>query len=140
MAKTARAKWILALAASLAFAIGVSAQTEKLDLNSYYRYPLSVGAEYQSITPFGDYKSNFDLYDISAHIRYPIPKLPSLQPSFQGGLLQFSSRDLAKKWEHKDIYGLLGASYSNRISKTFELSRGALGGRFAISLRESGPR
>jgi hypothetical protein len=121
MSRSSKRSWAI-LTLGLFFLLGsADAQEAKLDLNGYYRYPLSLGAQYQSLTPFGDYHSSFDLYDISAIIRYPIPRLPSLQPSLQGGMLQFSPRTAGDKWEHQDLYGMIGASYANRFSKTFEL-------------------
>jgi hypothetical protein len=118
--KQSLSRSMIALALAASFATGY-AQDTKTDYNRYYRYPLSLGAQYQSLTALGSYRSSYDLYDISALIRYPLPKLPSLQPSLQGGLIQFSPREDDTKWEHKDVYGLLGASYTKRFSKSFEL-------------------
>ncbi|MBL8966548.1 MAG: tetratricopeptide repeat protein [Spirochaetaceae bacterium] len=108
-----------ALGLVLSGALG--AQDRGLDLNTYYHYPFSIGGQYQSLSPFGNYRSAFDLYDLAAVLRYPLPRLPTLQPSLQAGVIQFSPRGDDKAWEHKDAYALLGAAYSNRFSKTFEL-------------------
>ncbi|MDT8273430.1 MAG: hypothetical protein RRA35_09595, partial [Desulfomonilia bacterium] len=76
----------------LAFVLGwpVFAQAEPVNFNHYYKYVLSVGAEYQSLSPFGDYGVEYTtIYDLSAILRLPMPFLPSLYPLVQGGLIQF---------------------------------------------------
>ena len=119
------------LTAGLAAAAG--AQGAKPDLTSYYRYPAALSARYGSLKPLGVYGSDFDLYELSAALRLPIPALPALQPSLQGGLAQFTPRDAASKWEHRDLFGLLGLGYSRRLTKTFELG-GELAGGASLSL------
>ena len=100
---------------------GMRAQNLRESLDLHYRYPISIGGGYQSLSPFGDYRSDFDLYGLAATLRYPLPRQPSLLPLLKVGVLQFASKGNDKSWEHKDLYGLLGAGWSKRLSKTFEL-------------------
>ncbi len=66
--------------------ISLSAQdTEtKVNYNEVYRFPVSIGAEVQFLSPlelFGtDYKGDFTIMDISTLARFPIPSVPVLQP------------------------------------------------------------
>jgi hypothetical protein len=106
---------------SLVLANPLAAEDPKVDLNSYYRFPFSVGVSYQALSPLGDYRTGFDLYDLSAVFRYPLPLFPTVQPILQAGLLEFSPRSTDTKWEHKDLYALIGASYANRFNSTFEV-------------------
>lgn len=117
---------VLALAALCVAPLAVQGQSAAENLDEHYRYPVSFGGQYQTLSPFGAYRSDFDLYDLSALVRYPLPRRPEVQPEFQAGMLQFSPRGDDKSWEHKDVYALVGASLSSRFSKTFEL-----GGEFA---------
>jgi len=113
---------IFAALAGLCLAAGSLAALDRdSSLDSYYRYPVSIGGQYQSLSPFGGFRSDFDLYDLAALVRYPLPGLPEVQPLFLGGVIQFAPRGDDQSWEHKDLYALLGAAYSSRFSKTFEL-------------------
>jgi len=56
-------------------------QDTQINYNTYYRYPFSVGLQYQSLTPFADYGSNFNIFDLSALLRWPFLKTPVLVPS-----------------------------------------------------------
>ncbi len=112
---------LVALVAFLSVTSVLPAEDAAPDLNEYYRYPFSVGGQYQALSPFGAYRADFDLFDVSAVARYPLPGFPFVQPFLQGGLIQFSPRDPGNTWEHKDAYALVGAAYSSRFSKSFEV-------------------
>ncbi len=115
-----RPGWYIALV-SLFFLGPLCAEVPPTDLNNYYQFPLSFGVQYQTVSPFGDYRSDFDVYDLSAEVRWPIPGLHVVQLTASGGLEQFSPRGNDKKWDHQDLYALLGGGYAYRFSKTFEL-------------------
>jgi len=104
--------------------------TAEVNYNTYYRYPFSVGVEYQSLTPFGDYGNNYNIYEISAHIRWPFLKTPLLQPTLRLGIMTFDSQDIEnpKTWDHRHYYGALGMAYSNRFTRNFEVGAEILGG------------
>ena len=55
-------------AAALAFP-----QRNEINYNTYYRFPLSLGVEYQSLSPFAVYGSQYNLFELSANLRWPIP-------------------------------------------------------------------
>ncbi len=95
-------------------------QETELDLDHYYKFPLALGLEYQSLSLLNEYKNKFNVYDISANIRWPIPPLPILQPALQFGLMQYESLDLEnpEKWSHSHVYGMLGLAYSHKLTKT----------------------
>lgn len=115
----------------LVSAFGLPAQNvPKQNLNTYYRFPLSVGAEYESLSPFGPYRAMFNSYEISGHLRWPIPSLPVIQPMLKGGIMRFDSTDLAEpsKWSHTNWFGAAGLAASYRFAKTFEIGVEALGG------------
>jgi hypothetical protein len=100
------------------------ADSEKVaaNLNEHYRFPISAGIEYQSLTPFASYNTDYNIIDISGEVRYPIPSIPVLQPLFHAGVVRFDSLDPAfpEKWDHMHIYGNLGIAYVNRFVKNFE--------------------
>jgi len=100
------------------------------NLNSYYRFPFSLSAEYESLSPFGTYGATFNAYQISGLLRWPIPPLPVVQPTFKAGMMQFDSRDLSEpaKWSHSNWFAALGISFSHRFAKTFEVGAEVLGG------------
>ncbi len=114
-------------AAALAFP-----QSLGLDYNTYYRFPLSFGVEYQSLSPFVTYDegSPFNIFDLSFQVRWPIPSLPVLQPTATAGMLRFDSQDAAKPlmWDHTHWYGALGLNVAHRFAKNFEVGGEALVG------------
>jgi len=99
-------------------------QSDSIDYNYYYRFPFSLGVEYQILSPFGDYASDYNIFDLSVDFKYPIPTLPVLQPSLRLGMMNFDNQNLENpsKWDSTQWYGMLGAAYSNRFMKNFELS------------------
>ncbi|OHD20895.1 MAG: hypothetical protein A2Y38_06535 [Spirochaetes bacterium GWB1_59_5] len=120
---------ILVLTLSSTALLGLSAQTDGLDLNEYYRFPLSLGLQYKALTPLETYRSGYDLFDLSADFRLPLPSMPVIQASVEGGMMQFSARDSTDaRWEHRDMYGLLGAVWSTRLTKNYEVGVQLTGG------------
>ncbi len=119
----------------LLFAAGwpVFAQQEPVNYNQLYKYLLSVGVEYQNLSPFGDYGVDYtSYYDLSAVVRFPFPFLPSLYPLAQGGMIQFVAAQADESWAHRHWYGTLGLGYSRRFSKNFEV-----GGELALGASEA---
>ena len=112
---------ILALAAATT-AWGQSAGSE-VDLNTYYQFPLSIGFEYQSLTPFSSFNVPYSIFDAAGTVTLPFRSLPVLQAFVRGGYTRFNSLDtqFPGKWDHYHLYGALGMAYSNRIAKNFEL-------------------
>jgi tetratricopeptide (TPR) repeat protein len=120
MAELRKRIGIMVLSAAIC-AAEAGAQATGAGLDEFYRYPLSIGARYQTLTPFGDYRSDFDVYRLSALLRWPLPRHPRVQPLLEGGMDQYSASTSASQWSHKDLFGLLGLGWSSRFSKTFEL-------------------
>jgi hypothetical protein len=101
------------------------AELPATDLDEYYRFPISVGVEYQTLSPVTAYEwgSPFSIYDLSAVVRVPLPSLPVLQPILRFGVILFDSRSLTEppaKWDHTDVYAALGAGYAHRFAKYLE--------------------
>jgi hypothetical protein len=111
---------VLALTAAGAFA-------QSTNLSSYYRFPFSIEVEYQSLTPFGAFGKDFNIYSLLASFRLPIPGLPQLQPMAQLGYGQFDDRSVPA-WSHQLYSGSLGAAWAERFSKNFELGGEILAG------------
>jgi tetratricopeptide (TPR) repeat protein len=106
-----------------------SAQELRQDLNRYYRFPLSVGVEFQSLTPFADYGRGFSAYSLQADVRVPLPRLPSLQPSLQLGFMPFTDlRGGSVDWSHRHYFAALGLAYAERFARSFELGADLSGG------------
>ena len=107
-----------------------SPQAPVLNYNSYYRFPLSLGVEYQSLSPFAAYGSQYNIFDLSANLRWPIPAVPVLQPTLKGGMIRFDSQDPVEplKWDHTHWYGALGLDVAHRFAKNFEIGAEALAG------------
>ena len=105
-------------------------QSASVDYNDFYRFPLSLGIEYQNLSPFADYASTYNIFDLSANVRWPIPSRPVFQPMLRLGMMSFDNQDLTEplKWDHNDYYVQLGAAYSNRFQKNFEIGGELLAG------------
>ena len=67
------------------FPIQALSRDQGLDYNKHYQFPISLGVGYQTLSPFATYGSNFNIYEISAIARYPIPTSPVLQPTLKLG-------------------------------------------------------
>ena len=111
-----------------ACAVNGFSQSGELDLNEHYKFPFSIGFEYQSLSPLTDYGSNATAFELSGIFRYPLPFYPVIQPMLQVGAMQFNIQDeeYPDRWDHLHVFGLLGASYMTRFMKTFEVG-GELG-------------
>ncbi len=117
-------KGLMLLSALFVFTVSLSAQQKPLDLNELYRFPLSVGVFYQSITPLAALNTPYTIFDAGAELRLPVRAAPVVQPFLRLGYMGFDSIDAAlpAKWDHFHLYGMLGASYASRIARNFEYS------------------
>jgi hypothetical protein len=99
-----------------------SALAQRIDYNDVYRFPLSVGFEYQSLSPFTDYGFlPASYYDLSASVRFPLQKLPSLQPFAKAGMITLTPPEDDEKWSNVQWYLMPGVAYVHRFSKTIEV-------------------
>ncbi len=120
----ALARWrLLPLAAFAGAAAVLWPQAAAADYNDYYRFPASVGVEYQGLTPLQSYDADYNIFDVSAAVRRPLPRMTVLQPFVRGGVTKFDSQDplFPDKWDHLQWYGTLGMAYANRFARNFEL-------------------
>ena len=129
-----RQKILLSFSVLQFVAASLFSQATEIDYNLYYRFPLSLGAEYQSLSPFTDFGAQYNIFDLSLNARYPLPALPALQPVLKLGLMRFDSQDPEEpnKWDHSLWYGAFGMIYSHRFARTFEV-----GAEAAIGLSEA---
>ncbi len=101
---------------------GLLPAQQNLNLNEYYRFPVSVGFSYQNLSPFGDYGVDYTSYfDLSGIVRLPLARLPVLQPLLQAGLIRFVARDSEDSWTHTHWYLMPGLAYATRFSRNFEV-------------------
>ena len=70
------------LAALTAQEVLVPREENKIDYNQYYRSPLTLGFNYTSFSPLSNYEegSPFNIYDLSASLRYTHNKWTVIQP------------------------------------------------------------
>ncbi|MBN2050045.1 MAG: tetratricopeptide repeat protein [Spirochaetales bacterium] len=118
-------KMILFLSISVLVLTGFLAAQDTVNLNDYYKFPLSVGVEYQSLTPLSAFEEGgpYTAFEAAINVRIPIPAFPLLQPAVRGGYLVFNSNDTDNpdQWDQNCIFGSLGAVFSNRFNKNFEI-------------------
>ena len=122
--KAARAGRLVLLLLLAVAAKTVFSQSAEIDYNTYYQYPFSLGVEYQSLKPFGAYSTDYNVFELSALFRYPLPSRPRFQPLAQLGIIKFDSLDILdpERWDHNHFYGTLGMAYSSRFTKNFEVA------------------
>ncbi|MBN2050569.1 MAG: hypothetical protein JW760_09010 [Spirochaetales bacterium] len=92
--------------------------------NEYYQFPAAMGIEYQGLSPFGAYGSDFNIFEVSGNFSLPLPKIPVLQPFVQVGVGNYDSRDYlgdGDKWDHLQMFGGIGMAYSTRFVRDFEI-------------------
>jgi tetratricopeptide (TPR) repeat protein len=106
-----------------------------VDLNEYYKFPVAVGFEYQSLTPFSALNVPYSIFDLAGVVTVPIPGIPVLQPYARAGYVRFNSLDtqFPGKWDQYQLYGVAGAAYARKISKNFEVG-GDLNAGFAEAI------
>ncbi|MBN2050621.1 MAG: hypothetical protein JW760_09270, partial [Spirochaetales bacterium] len=120
---------------------------ESLDM--YYRYPFSVGGNYQPLSSLALVEKKTAMNEISFQARLPLPPLPALQPFLLGGYISADSDERDEPtvlggvldedvqmpdynsddvWDHRYFFGALGLGYAHRISKEIEMGADAFFG------------
>jgi hypothetical protein len=129
-----RTRSLLAGAVALLLGTFGHSQAQSIDLNQYYRFPISIGVGYQNLTALSAFNTPYTIFDIAGSVTVPIPSIPVLQPFARGGVVRFDSIDSASpdKWDHYHIYGALGLAYVSRFSKNFEV-----GGEASVGISEA---
>ena len=104
--------------------------SNEIDYNLYYNYPLSVGVDYSTFNPFSDYGVDTYTYEFAFNAKYPLPFEPRIVPFVRAGMTYVDSKDNIEpeKWDHKHYFASGGALYVERISKNFEFGGGLAGG------------
>lgn len=108
-----------AVALSMLAAAAAGAEAPE-DFNSRYRYPFSMGAAYYALKPLGADLAGYDAFGVSGAFRMPLSARPALQPSFRFGFTSVTAPETESAWSHTDYFGLAGAAWSQRFSKSFE--------------------
>ena len=96
----------------------------QVDLNSYYRFPASVGVRYQPLSGIASrYLDGFDIHDLGLDLHLPLPFAPALRPLITLGMMEFAFTEdaNAQDWTHRHLYAGSGVSYVSRISREFEV-------------------
>ncbi len=133
---------VLLLCAEGLAAQSASPTNEPINLNTYYRFPFSMGLEYENQTPFGPFAKDFNIFSVRASFRLPLRGLPQLQPVAILSYGQFNDNADAR-WTHQLYAGSLGLGWAERFSRNFELGVDALAGAGEAvypQLDTSGPR
>ena len=88
-----RRRALLVVVVVLLVCFRVPAQAETIDLNQYYKFPLSVGVGYESLTALAAFNTPYTIFDVAGVLTYPIPSIPVLQPFLRLGFARFDSID-----------------------------------------------
>lgn len=113
-------KRVLLVLLAIAAAAGLGAQ--RIDYDGIYRFPLSFGFEYQSLSPFSDYGfAPAAFYDLSFSVRFPLAVLPRLQPFARAGIITLVAPTTDDQWSHRHWYLMPGLAYVHRFSKSIEV-------------------
>ena len=100
-----------------------------IDFNEKYKFPFSLGINYQTYFPIGrdtyalgeEYLFN----DFSVTAKMPIPTLPVLQPLAQLGIVLVEDDNrIGEQRNHTQFYVNLGVMYSHKFSKLLEVGGG----------------
>lgn len=104
--------------------------SQELNLNQYYRFPVSLAAAYQPFTGIGNIRFlDFQINEISGEIRFPFTNAPVIQPFVRGGVVNFSFIvDTGLNWTHQHYFGAAGLGISHRFSQDFEIGLDLFGG------------
>lgn len=111
----------LVLAALLTPGLSFGAEPSGISFTERYWSPFSMGIGYQSVTSLGSSGALYDTYGLNGIFRLSFQAFPALQPALRLGLTQSTAREIGSPWSHTDYYGLLGAVWAHRLSKTFEV-------------------
>jgi tetratricopeptide (TPR) repeat protein len=117
--------------AVFALSFAAHAQERKPDLDEYYRFPASIGVDFQQLSPFNDYSTDFNATELAVSACAPLPFNPSLQPFVRLGVRNWdyvNNEDPGDRWEHRHWFGQLGLAYAHRVSREFEVGASGAAG------------
>ncbi len=106
------------------------AQRTDADLDSYYKFPFSVGAGYTSVQALSGLGSGFAIKEFGTELRAPLPFAPTLQPLVRAGTSSWLAAGSAGsgQFDHAEWFGTVGLGFSTRFTKNFELGLDGAGG------------
>lgn len=111
-------------------------------LDAYYRFPFSLGAGFAPLSPVGGMERQAAANVFAGEARFPLRRIPSLQPFVGGGLISFDSEETAVPavlggalasdaslpdydpravWDHSYAFGRIGLGYTSRLAREFEV-------------------
>lgn len=120
----------------------VTAAGAQDSLDAYYRYPFSLGAGFTPLSPVGGVERPAAANTVAGEARFPLRRLPSIQPFIAGGVIAFDSEEAAVPaviggalaggavlpdydpravWDHSYAFGRLGLGYTSRLTREFEV-------------------
>src|SRR5512133_299030 len=96
----------------LVFGTAAGLGAQRIDYDGIYRYPVSLGFEYQSLSPFIDYGFvPTAYYDLSFGVRVPLASLPPLQPFAKLGIITLVPPMSDAQWSHRHFYLMPGVAW-----------------------------
>lgn len=106
------------------------AQRTDADLDSYYKFPFSVGAGYTSVQALSGLGSGYAIKEFGTELRAPLPFAPTLQPLVRAGTSSWLAAGSAGsgQFDHSEWFGTVGLGFSTRFTKNFELGLDGAGG------------
>ncbi len=128
-------RWRFLCVLGVALSWAAYGQDGRPDLDEYYRFPLSVGLEFEQLTPFNDYSADFNATELAVSVCAPLRFNASLQPLVRLGIRNWdylNNEDPDDRWQHRHWFGQLGVAYAHRVSREFEI-----GGTAAVGLSDA---
>lgn len=124
--RTRLASYTVVLTCLLTAALTAAQAPSEVNLNSYYRFPVSATVSYQQLSGLGNRElADFTISEIAGEVRIPLPGLPVVQPLLRGGVVNYAFAgdvDVARQdWSHRHVFLGPGVGYSSRISREFEV-------------------
>ena len=116
----------LVLAAPAALSLHAKEADSRVNYNLAYRYPFSLSLEVQFLEPLTilgtQFGGSFDLLDIAAMARFPIPRVPSIQPLVKLGMLIVKAENdsIKARFDHNRFYFTAGLVWLHKFSKSLE--------------------
>ncbi len=126
-------KYILTTIALMTLSLNLPGESEKINYNTHYAYPFSMGIQYLTLGTIGKSSlSDFTISEVSGDIRIPFRNAPTLQPMLRLGMTSYifdgDMDEFHQDWTHQHYFAAAGLGYINRISGEFELGVDLVGG------------
>lgn len=117
---------LIAVPLLLVFGEALCAQSSDINLNEYYRFPVSLSASYQPLAGTGSKAlADFTIQEIAGELRFTLPAAPVLQPFIRLGVMDYAfvgdAEETNQDWSHRHLFTGPGFGYSSRLNGDFEM-------------------